>query len=389
MSHKRLLIAIDLNFSYVSGCSVFAHKLAYAMLDRGHDVAMILPSETRRFTKTSERGLTVYGVSSLVMPFDKALRFCLPWVWNRRVAAIVDEFKPDLVHFQNHFGVNKAVLATVAKRKIPSIATNHFVPDNLFAFFPFTRFLSRWFGRLAWHDFARAFRQVQLVTSPSRRAAELIEPLLGKSVRPVSCGIALDRFRPDVDSSFLRARYQIPQKTTFLYLGRVDREKRLDVLVEAAARAAGECDFHLVIAGRGGDSQRLKKLSKQLGSDDSVSFTGFVSDSDLPALYNMADCFVIPSTAELQSIVTMEAMASGLPVIAADSIALPELVRDGINGFLFDPGDVDMLAEKMVDVCRHSTDLSAMGQASLELIKDHDYKHTVDEFERLYSELIK
>jgi glycosyltransferase involved in cell wall biosynthesis len=384
----KILVAIDLNFSYTSGCSVFAHKLAYALIERGHEVAMILPSERHAHTLSVEQGLAVYGIPSLPMPFERKLRFCLPHVWNRKIAAVLDEFQPDVIHFQNHYGVNRSVLALAQKRKIGSLATNHFVPDNLFAFFPFTHLLSRLLGRLAWRDFAGIYRRMQVVTSPSQRAASLIEPLLlEKRVLAVSCGIDVNRFRPGIDGTDLRDRFHIPSGTTFLYVGRVDSEKKLDVLVKATAKAQGAGEFHLVVAGRGGDLPRLKRLARRLGIAGRITFTGFVPDADLPALYNIADCFVIPSTAELQSIVTLEAMACGLPVIAADSIALPELVHDGVNGLLFDPGNVEMLAQKMVALSRSASDMRDMGRESLKLIEDHDHVRTVERFEQLYREL--
>jgi len=118
-----------------------------------------------------------------------------------------------------------------------------------------------------------------------------------------------------------------------------------------------------------------------------VSFLGFVPDTDLLALRRSCEAFVIPSQAELQSLSTMEAMACGLPVIAADAYALPELVHHGQNGFLFQGGNSDELAHYL-DVLLADAELRAyMGAESLKIIAIHDRVQVVDEWEVLYQRL--
>ena len=92
----------------------------------------------------------------------------------------------------------------------------------------------------------------------------------------------------------------------------------------------------------------LETLVRHLGMKDRVTFLGYLRDEDVPRLYHLADLFVIAGLVELQSIVTMEAMASGLPIIAANAMALPELVHHGENGFLFAEDDAHALAAAAV-----------------------------------------
>ena len=114
-------------------------------------------------------------------------------------------------------------------------------------------------------------------------------------------------------------------------------------------------------------------------------FHGRVTDAELRELYTRATVFTIASVAELQSIATMEAMASGLPVIGADAMALPHLVHDGENGYLFTPGNVDELAEKMTLVFTASPEeYERMQRDSLEAVRVHDIERTLSTFEALY-----
>jgi gas vesicle protein len=93
----------------------------------------------------------------------------------------------------------------------------------------------------------------------------------------------------------------------------------------------------------------------------------------------------MPSIAELQSIATMEAMASGRPIIAADAMALPHLVHDGDNGYLFPPDDSDALADRLRLILNaDQQELNRLSENSLHLIQSHDIERTIRIFENLY-----
>jgi len=102
-------------------------------------------------------------------------------------------------------------------------------------------------------------------------------------------------------------------------------------------------------------------------------------------LLSRASLFVIASIAELQSIATMEAMASALPIVAADAVALPHLVHDGENGYLFEPGNVTELAARLTDVLTaEPAEYERMQRASLDGVAIHDINRPLDTFEALY-----
>jgi glycosyltransferase involved in cell wall biosynthesis len=128
---------------------------------------------------------------------------------------------------------------------------------------------------------------------------------------------------------------------------------------------------------------RARDLADRLGIADRVDFRGHVSDDELVAAYRRATVFCMPGVAELQSIATMEAMAAGRPVVAADAVALPHLVRPGRNGWLYPPGDSYALANRLADVFEPGR-AAIMGEASRELIASHDLRYSIDVFETLY-----
>jgi len=116
---------------------------------------------------------------------------------------------------------------------------------------------------------------------------------------------------------------------------------------------------------------------------------GRLPAEDLPYVLDSADIFVMPSEAELQSIATLEAMASGLPVLAANKHALPELVEDGRNGHLFPPGDAEALAQKMTDMLTHPERWLAMGEASRQAAMHHDLAKSIDAYQQIYRQVLE
>jgi glycosyltransferase involved in cell wall biosynthesis len=232
------------------------------------------------------------------------------------------------------------------------------------------RFLRSTAARLAWRDLARVFRPATVVTAPTPTAVRMLseQGFAGRAV-PVSCGVDLTRFSDDGTARDGR---------TVLFVGRLDEEKRVHELLRAVAVLPG---LRAEIVGDGSCRTALTELAAELGITDRVRFFGFVSDAELVAAYRRASVFCMPGVAELQSLATMEAMASGLPVVAADAVALPHLVRPGVNGRLFPPGDVPALAAALGAVLQRRGEF---GRASRELIDRHDVRHSLDTFECLY-----
>jgi glycosyltransferase involved in cell wall biosynthesis len=230
---------------------------------------------------------------------------------------------------------------------------------------------------MAWRDAATTFRLAEQITTPTRKAAAFLEEAIGVTdVHAISCGIDAAKYTPD---------FTPPTENRILFVGRVTGEKSIDVLLRAVAAIDPALDVKLDVVGGGDLLGQLQQLATGLGIRSRVTFTGFVTDEQLHAAYSRASVFAMPSTAELQSIATLEAMASALPVVAADAMALPHLVHDGENGYLFTAGDVGDLAEKLTRVLTASpAELDRMKRTSLAYTAPHDIERTLSTFESLY-----
>jgi 1,2-diacylglycerol 3-alpha-glucosyltransferase len=209
-------------------------------------------------------------------------------------------------------------------------------------------------------------------------------------VLPLSCGVNTKLFCPitPLDRSLWRTSYGIDlNKTIFFFVGRVDREKCLDVIIRAI-KLMNRNDIQFVIAGTGAAKEGLMELAKSLGVQEKVRFTGFIPNSDLPSVLNSIDVFIMPGVAELLSIASLQAMACARPMLVANAVALPELVSEDGNGMLFTPGNLADAARCMNAFADHPDRWARMGAASLERVKPHSLENIVHRYEELYKAVL-
>jgi glycosyltransferase involved in cell wall biosynthesis/vacuolar-type H+-ATPase subunit H len=275
--------------------------------------------------------------------------------------------------------MGRSLVPSAKARGIRLLATNHIMPENLIKYsMIIPPFFEKTAMKMAWADAGRILRQVDYITTPTRRAANLLEEAAGVSgVLAISCGIDASKFANTTPTSNAEPR--------ILFLGRLDYEKHIHNLLKAVAMLPKKLNTQVEIVGDGGERKSLEHLALELGIAKQVKFLGHVSEEELPRAYERATVFAMPSIAELQSIATMEAMASGRPVVAADAMALPHLVHDGDNGYLFPPDDVVAFADRLKRILTaDQAELDRLSENSLHLIQAHDIERTLTIFESLY-----
>jgi len=378
-SGQRVLIGADTFPPNINGASFFAERLARGLAGRGHDVHVVCPSADGPARTEQRDGYTVHRIRSRAIPFHGEYRFCTPGGAREAVGPLLDRLRPEVVHVQAHFGVGRALLEAAAGRGIPGMATNHFMPDNLLGYTPFPRRVKEAITRWAWRDLVRVYRDARMVTTPTPRAAEVLAGIgLDRPVQVVSCGIDL-------------AHYAAPAvrpadgPMSVLFVGRLDAEKNIDQLLRALAPLP---HVRADLVGDGTRRRDLEALAADLDVADRVTFHGFVSDAELVHRYAEADVFCMPGTAELQSLATMEAMAAGLPVIAADALALPHLVHHGVNGYLFEPGAITSVSRWIADLAADPAARVRMGAESRAIVAHHDIDGALATFEAQYRILL-
>lgn len=378
----KILIGHDTYSPDVNGAARFTERLATGLARRGHEVHVIAPSPTGREYIEDLDGVVVHRLPSHRYPLVDQFMICMPWQAGPRIRRILDEVQPDVAHIQGHFLIGRLLSKQANQRNLPLVATNHFMPENLVELVKIPNRTRDTVSRLAWKDCAKVLGRAQVVTAPTPRAVELLAKSAGlPGGLAISCGID-----PEPYQRASRQAHHASQPKV-LFVGRLDQEKRVNELIQAFARLPKELDARLEIVGDGSFREQWKALAQSEGVADRTEFLGFISEEDLLAAYGRCDVFCMPGVAELQSLVTLESMAAGKPVIAADAMALPHLVHHGDNGYLFQPGDVDELSAQLATLLGDPALRQRMGEKSTEIVQEHALGATLGRFEKIYSEI--
>lgn len=378
----RILIGADTFAPDINGSANFAKRLAVALKLRGHDVHVTAPAPDRHHgTRVEEHDgveLTVHRLRSWPWLPHPWFRFALPWAIVRNGRRLVKLVKPDVVHFQSHIVVGRGLAIAAREAGIRLIGTNHTMAENIAQHVTILPpFLLKRLIASQWRAAARVFGMADEVTTPTKRSSDYLEQMTGLTgVHSISNGI---------DTSFYTPSFEPRTDNRIVFVGRLDEEKHIDELLKATARLDPALDAHVDIVGGGEDEHRLKRIAADLGVNGRVTFHGRISDEKLRSLLTEASVFAMPSRAELQCIAAMEAMATALPVVAANAMALPHLVHPGENGYLYEPGDIDEFAQHLTTVLTASpAAYTKMKKASQRIVALHDMLQTVEAFEALY-----
>ena len=377
----KVLLGADQYPEYINGAAQFTGRLAAGLAEAGHTVDLLWPAADGAHQTYLDQGVRVHRLSSVKLPGRPRMQASLPWTVRREVAQALQIARPDVVHVQSHLGLGRTLLREARAHGLPVLATNHFMPENLLHHVPLARRFPAAACRLAWRDLERVFAGADLLSVPTRRAADLLAAMTGlPPAEVISCGVDLARYRP--------AREPGRGTRRILFVGRLEQEKHVDELLAAFALVPRQLGAHLEIVGMGSRRSELEAQARRLGLGASVTFAGAVPDAELLAAYQRADLFVMPGTAELQSLATLEALASGLPVIAAAAMALPHLVHDGVNGWLYPPGATEELALRMTALLADAERRATFGQAGSRIAEQHSLGQTLAAFESCYRRLL-
>ncbi len=371
----------------LNGQAIFSANLAEGMAARGHAVRLLHLARPGQPPRELRNGVEVVRIPGLQLGLiHNDLR--LPLHSQPIVRRSLDEFCPDIVHVQDPSPFCQAMVREARRRGIPALATHHPGPEIGAPYFSgYPALLKRGIEWIAWRFVLNHLNRADAVTVPSHYSARMLQRQgLQLHALPVSCGICLENFSPRqrLDRAAVLRRLGLdPAKVIFLYVGRVDGEKRVDLLVDAARLLERE-DYQIAIAGSGALQAHIARRITRGRVWDRVVLLGNVPHERLPDLLASADVFVMPGDAESFSIATLEAMACAKPVLAANSAALPELVTHGSNGYLFRRGDALDAARGMRFFIENHPRWSAMGQVSAARAHHHRLDNALEHYEQLY-----
>ncbi len=290
----------------------------------GHQVLVVAPDGGL----TEHKGAKIYGVSGFPLPLYPELKLALP---RPSIGYALDRFEPDIVHIVNPAVLGLSGLFYSKSRRLPLVASYHtHLPEYL------QHYGLGMLEGLLWELLKAAHNQaaINLCTSTA-----MVQTLSEHGIERTALwqrGVDTETFQPHLATPAMRSRLSQgqPDAPLLLYVGRLSAEKEIDRIKPVLESIPGA---RLALVGDGPHRQALE----QHFADTPTNFVGYLQGQELASAFASADAFVFPSRTETLGLVLLEAMAAGCPVVAARSGGIPDIVEDGVNGFLFDPSDED------------------------------------------------
>lgn len=362
-SHNRDLRVALFSGNYnmtVDGANKALNRLVGYLLSQGAAVRVYSPTvDTPDFAATGD----LVSVPSMVIPNRPEYR--IPLSFSRRVRRDIEAFAPNIVHISSPDRVSRQAAKWARDRNLPVLCSVHTRFETYFRYYNLSfiePLMVAWLRKL--------YRRCDGLVAPSESFAQVLrEQRMNYDIDIWSRGIDAALFAPQRRDTAWREQLGIgPQRPAIAFLGRLVMEKGLDVFadtVDLLRRRQVPHDVVVIGEGPAGDWFRNRLPG--------AHFVGFQGGADLARAVASCDILFNPSVTETFGNVTLEAMACGLPVVAARATGSASIVRDGVTGFLVEPGSISVFADRLQTYCTDAQLRSAHGAAALAESRTYDW----------------
>ncbi|MCB1043158.1 MAG: glycosyltransferase family 1 protein [Acidobacteria bacterium] len=365
----RLAVVTETFPPEINGVSLTIGQLVSRLSARGHDVQVICPHQDG-FQQQDDVSDGLFLTKGYPIPFYPGLKFGAPEIG--RLKRFWQEQRPDVVQIVTEGPLGWAAIRAARALEIPMVSDYHTHFDAYSAHYGFSIVKPILFRYLKWFH-----NQTETTLVPTTQLLNTLQQQGYDHLHVVGRGIDTQKFGPQHRSASLRSQWDASE-LVLLYVGRIAPEKNIDLAVSAyhhIKEAIPGTKFVLV-----GDGPARARLQQQFPS---LIFTGSLTGPQLSQHYASADMFLFPSMTDTFGNVVLEAMSSGLPVVAYDGAAARELVQPGINGFLAPFGDDKAYLAQAVLAAKQLFQLPAMGASARLAAEKCEWESVVNDLEQI------
>ncbi len=395
----KLLFISEVYTPWQGGAIVAIRNLMRQLGEDGHEVSIVTGEKRKRWRLWGVRKeydqeckATVYRIPAVPYPFNTMATMTIPDYTG--IKKIIQDVKPDCMHIFSPIGIAEKIALKYAKKfHLPVIVTNHIMPENFTFNVKLPRSMETLADKLIYDDLINFCNQAKVVTAPTKTAVGLLKKHgLRTASMAITNGVDADYFHPGKPDAQTLSRFNLDKTNQYIiYVGRLDGEKRVDLLIKAMPHILNRNPHaKLLIAGKGLQKSILEELVAALQIKDSVALLGKITEDEKRALLQMSDIFVIASPSELQCISALEALSCGIPVVVADQMALQELTDGEKNGLQFSYPNEKNLAEKvntLLEDPKLRGENGKNGRAWIE--QNHRLSHSLKLYEKAYQQAIE
>lgn len=364
----------------LNGVSISVDALIRELRDCGHSVHLYAP----RIPGHQDEDPNTFRCRAVSTPWAAEYPLAIPPFYRSLRRFRQHEY--DLIHTHTPFSLGMVGLRWAESHDLPIVSTYHTLYDryaHYLAAFPrrYARF------RIAKHT-NFYFNRVDRVITPTEASAKWLRR--HSVTRPVTIVPTGSPRRSFLDRAECRAALGLPPDLrAMLYVGRLAREKNLEVLFEMAARCfAVDPTLRLWMVGDGPHRSECARMARDLGIGDRVRFVGFVPRQEVDRYYAAADLFVFPSITETQGLVVQEAMSYGLPAIAVAGGGASAGIKPGENGLVV-RNDPDDFARSVLRVLADEVMHASMSMAASRSVRGHGLDEMAEAVVDVYRDAIR
>lgn len=368
----------------VNGVARSVQSFREALTAMGHNVFIFAQEDNYEDTEPF-----IFRYPSLHLPLGMDIPTAVP------VSAFVDQLIPklklDLIHTHHPVLLGQTAATKARDYNLPLVFTFHTQYHEYTHYIPFPQEQVQEFLKSQVINWLREFmRKCQhiIIPSESMRSVLINDYGLVDKFTVIPTGIDITPYKT-ADGAVVRAQWNWNDDKIIISAGRLAEEKNWVTLLEAFAIAQkAHPKIRLVLLGDGPQSQALQRLAGELEITDRVTFVGKVPFEDIPNYLKAADLFAFASITETQGLVTLEAMAAGLPVVAVDASGTRDILEDGRQGFLMqnDPQD---LAYGIIKLVEDPSLMSKFRSAALQTSRTYDNKRLARKMLKVYEQAIE
>jgi len=381
---------------YISGVATATANLAQS-LARRHQVTVLSSTTVKKpHTQLINSNLTLHlfpGVN-----FHQRASLTIPYPYPKKIKNLILSIQPDIIHLQDFSPLGLSALALANEINIPAVITHHFTAEFVFKTIitdkrisdllcqnSTTKQLIYWLANLI-------YNKSQLITVPNPQLIPLFKTAgLKTPIISIPNGIITKNFQFKTSFSQLKQQYHLTGSKYILFVGRLDSDKNLEILISAFKLLThSHPDVNLLIVGEGNQQTALLKQIKKLKLSSKTFLLGKIDNQtkSLSHLYNTASVFVNPSIIENQSVSFIEAFSAGLPIVAANHPLQTDFIKNKINGLLAKSNNPTSFAQAIKQILSDSSLASTISRNNRLKAKDFDIDKTSQQYLQAYKSLL-
>lgn len=358
------------------GSGVVATELGKHLAENGHEVAFISYDTPLRLTEIPPR-VSFHQVEIVSYPLLKQFPYTLALA--SKMAEVARMKKLQVIHV--HYAIPFAAAALLAKQIVPEldlkvITTLHGTDITLVGKNPSFRPMT-----------AMTIEKSDAITAVSEYLKEETyrEFQIKRNINVIYNFIDPERHKTKVSACM--PPLKCPETFTLMHISNFRPVKRVADVIKIFARFSKKKDARLVMVGDGPEASMACQLASDLGVGERVKFVGVVNS--VASLLQAANVLLLPSESESFGLVALEAMASGVPVVASDVGGIPEVVEHGVSGFLAPVGDVEKMAQYVSEILSDCSVCKKFSNAASKRALDlFDYHHIIPQYEAIYEQVL-